>query len=1029
MLANQASSRPRLIECNKTMKAFIRLLSIVVSLFGIALLGFTANAEKNKKSRSQNVSRASTSLGATSAPSAASTPPPGTARFFTYQSPAGVVDSAGEPSVGSNWTHEVVNHNTNINATTNNIPNGGTALYFGGFSPAMAKVTWDDCSSPAGALWENKPLLSANTPRAAGDPILFTDHDTGRTFCGQLEGLTPAGCTIDITDNDGDSFIPSDGVIPSDVDHETIGGGRYHSPLPNPGPVYQNAIYYASQSVGEARALRSDNGGILFSPAAAPMFAVTDCAGLHGHIKVSPADGTAYVPDFACGGTLPFHNSGQQALIVSENNGITWTVHPIPDSTTSGVIQEPVTPGTAQTRDPSVAIATDGTVYFAYQAANGHSMVAVSHDKGMTWSPSVDVGANVTNGGPVLNATFQAAVAGDPDRAAVTFMGTETGGNNWDCGTGNTCSYGPDFTGVWYLYIAVTYDGGQTWITQNVTPGDPVQRGGICGGGTCRNLLDFMDATIDKSGRILVGYDDGCTSVGCVAGSAPNDFTAKGYIARQSGGKRMFSAFDPVEPAVPGAPRLSGSLNQAGTAATLTWPVPDNGGSPITGYKVYRKVGASSFSLLATVPTNTYIDSTSAAGDIYHITAVNGQGEGPYCNDVTPTVGVVETACKLPGILAVNDLNPDGTDNDSGANTPPDPRVNVRQLFVAEPFLGAGVEKLIFTMQLAPSTAGSPPASSQWYLIWQRQGTDPSDPNDANYDRLFVAMKTDATGALSFQYGKFGVPLDPMNPNPQANTPTIFGNADSGTYDVVSGLVTITISNFKLRTIDGGGSKYIAGTALGALNVRTYLLRPDAGQKSQNNANDITGNGGYTLVGNASCAVNVPFLGAVSRKVHGNSGTFDIGLPATGPIGIECRTGGQNGNFTIVFVFANPIVSVANATVTGTGSVSSRSTGTDPHEYVINLSGVTNAQFLTVTLMGVTDTVGNNTPSVSATMGVLAGDTNADHFTDAVDVSQTKSQSGNAITTSNFREDVNVDGFIDAVDTSLVKSKSGTALP
>lgn len=1004
------------------MKAFIRLL-LVISLFGAALLSFTAYAAKNKKSQSQRVSRASTSLSATPA----STPPPGTARFFTYLSPTGVADSAGEPSVGSNWTQDVVNHNTNVGGSTNNIPNGGTSLYFGGFLPAMAKVTWDDCSSPAGALWENKPLLSANTPRAAGDPILFTDHDTGRTFCGQLEGLTPAGCTIDITDNDGDSFIPSDGVIPSDVDHETIGGGRYHSPLPNPGPVYQNAIYYASQSVGEARALRSDNGGILFSPATTPMFAITDCAGLHGHIKVSPADGTVYVPDFACGGSLPFHNAGQQAVIVSEDNGITWTVRPIPDSTTSGVIQEPVVPGTAQTRDPSVAIATDGTVYFSYQAANGHSMVAVSHDKGVTWAPSVDVGANVVNGGPVLVGTFQAAVAGDADRAAVTFMGTETGGNNWDCGSGNTCDYGADFTGVWYLYIAVTYDGGQSWITQNVTPGDPVQRGGICGGGTCRNLLDFMDATIDKRGRILVGYDDGCTSVGCVAGSGPNDFTAKGAIARQSGGKRMFSAFDPVEPAAPGAPRLSGTL--AGTTATLTWPVPDNGGSPITGYKVYRKVGAGSFTLIATVPTNTYVDSTSAAGDTYHVTAVNGQGEGPYCNDVTPTAGPIATACKLPGILAVNDLNPDGTDNDSGANTPPDGSVNIRELFVAEPFLGAGVEKLIFTMQLAPSTASSPPPSSQWYIVWQRQGTDPSDSNDASYDRMFVAMKTDAAGALSFQYGKFGVPLDATNPNPQANTPTTFGSADTGTYDVATGLVTITLSNFKLRAIDGGGSKYIAGTSLSALNIRTYLARPDAGQKSQNNASDITGDGGYTLVGNASCATNIPFLGAVSRKVHGNSGTWDIGLPATGPIGIECRTGGQNGNFTIVFVFANPIVNVASATVTGTGSVSSRSTGTDPHEYVVNLTGVTNAQRLTLTLMGVTDTVGNNTPSVAATMGVLLADTNADHFTDAVDVSQIKSQSGNALTTSNFREDVNVDGFIDAVDTSLAKSKSGTALP
>src|SRR5207248_8253605 len=342
------------------------------------ILGTFSFASSQTSATLTNTSAPTSTATATTAATAA----PGSPRFFLYMSPPTVADSSGEPSIGSNWTKEAISHNTNVNGSTNNILNGGTSLYFGGFSPAMAKVTWDDCSSPAGALWENKPLLSANTPRAAGDPILFTDHDTGRTFCGQLEGLTPAGCTIDITDNDGDSFIPSDGVIPSDVDHETIGGGRYHSPLPNPGPVYQNAIYYASQSVAEARALRSDNGGLVFSPATAPMYSDIDCGGLHGHIKVSPADGTVYVPNFACGGTLPFHNGGVQGAIVSEDHGITWTVRTIPDSSTSGVIQEPVVPGTAQTRDPSVAVATDGTVYFAYQAANGHSMVAVSHDKG-----------------------------------------------------------------------------------------------------------------------------------------------------------------------------------------------------------------------------------------------------------------------------------------------------------------------------------------------------------------------------------------------------------------------------------------------------------------------------------------------------------------------------------------------------------------------------------------------------------------------------------------------------------------------
>ena len=101
-------------------------------------------------------------------------------------------------------------------------------------------------------------------------------------------------------------------------------------------------------------------------------------------------------------------------------------------------------------------------------------------------------------------AAFPAIVAGDggvtTGRAAFAYYGTTTDGTDTD----------PSFPGVWYLYISSTFDGGQTWTTVNATPGDPIQRGGICGDGDCRNMLDFFDAGIDKEGRVLVGWDDGC---------------------------------------------------------------------------------------------------------------------------------------------------------------------------------------------------------------------------------------------------------------------------------------------------------------------------------------------------------------------------------------------------------------------------------------------------------------------------------------------------------------------------------------
>jgi len=194
---------------------------------------------------------------------------------------------------------------------------------------------------------------------------------------------------------------------------------------------------------------------------------------------------------------------------------------------------------------------------------------------------------------------------------------------------------------------------------------------------------------------------------------------------------------------------------------------------------------------------------------------------------------------------------------------------------------------------------------------------------------------------------------------------------------------------------------------------------------------DAAGELYMTDIGNGNVYKISPMLvAASSRKVHGST-VYDVDLPLTGTPGIECRSGGTGGNYTVVFKFAVALSTVGNANIAaGTATISSRAmNGSNSREYLVNLSGVTNAQSVTVSLTNVTDVAGNISSSVSATMGVLVGDTNNDKFCDAVDVSQVKSQSGNPVSNSNFREDVNVDNFIDAVDVALVKSNSGTALP
>jgi hypothetical protein len=172
----------------------------------------------------------------------------------------------------------------------------------------------------------------------------------------------------------------------------------------------------------------------------------------------------------------------------------------------------------------------------------------------------------------------------------------------------------------------------------------------------------------------------------------------------------------------------------------------------------------------------------------------------------------------------------------------------------------------------------------------------------------------------------------------------------------------------------------------------------------------------------------------VSRKVHGTGGpTFDITLPLTGPaIGIECRSGGAFNAYHVVFTFPSA-VTLSDATVTpglgGTASLENPHTTTSPDgtQVTVNLTGVSNAQRITVTLLNVND--GASTINVGVQMGVLVGDTTGNGSVNSSDISQTKGQSGTVASSGNFRTDVTVNGSINSSDISTVKSKSGTALP
>jgi hypothetical protein len=170
---------------------------------------------------------------------------------------------------------------------------------------------------------------------------------------------------------------------------------------------------------------------------------------------------------------------------------------------------------------------------------------------------------------------------------------------------------------------------------------------------------------------------------------------------------------------------------------------------------------------------------------------------------------------------------------------------------------------------------------------------------------------------------------------------------------------------------------------------------------------------------------------AVSRKVHGSAGPFDVNLPLNGTPGIECRSGGANNEYQIVVKFQTPFsgTDAVTATLTGgVGSVSGSASigGMDNNEVTVNLTGVADIQTITLTIDGSSN--GNSFSGVAIPMGVLVGDTTASRIVNSSDVGEVKT-AVSPVGVTNFRRDLTANGEFNASDVSLVKLKVGNGLP
>jgi hypothetical protein len=183
--------------------------------------------------------------------------------------------------------------------------------------------------------------------------------------------------------------------------------------------------------------------------------------------------------------------------------------------------------------------------------------------------------------------------------------------------------------------------------------------------------------------------------------------------------------------------------------------------------------------------------------------------------------------------------------------------------------------------------------------------------------------------------------------------------------------------------------------------------------------------GDYVRVITAVPAAAPVFASAVSRKVHGGAGTFDLPLSAatTDPT-TEPRQGPAQ---TIVFTFDKAITGAIVAITEGVATAGAP--GFSGNDVVVNLTGVSNQQYVTVSLTDVASSDGGAGGSGTVRIGFLLGDVNLNRVVTVADLGLTNTQLAQVVSGANFLKDVNASGTLSLADKGIANANLTRALP
>ncbi|HLE97776.1 MAG TPA: sialidase family protein [Candidatus Thermoplasmatota archaeon] len=348
-------------------------------------------------------------------------------------------------------------------------------------------ATWEEVFNLSAALPQLPPQAGPARVTRSSDPMLWVDPITDRVFTDHMSGLYCSN--LFWSDDDGAKWTmrPWACGIPVN-DHQKVATGAYGPMLAKPpNPVYDTVVYYCYNKLVSTQCAVSYDGGLSFPVDRTVAVGFLDgCGGINGHPAAAP-DGTVYVP----------MNEGCDApyVGVSQDNGLSWEVRKGPDD------------HGAEEIDPDVTVTPDGTAYYVWRGSDHLQYLARSKDRFETWEGPWRVSPP-----HVTSTVFTGITSGDDGKIALAFLGTDD--------TDEYAQEAPPET-RWHLYVTYSLDAASeapTFATTQVTPEeDPVQvgcvwlAGGSGGERECRNMLDFIDVTSDREGRVYVAFTDGCT--------------------------------------------------------------------------------------------------------------------------------------------------------------------------------------------------------------------------------------------------------------------------------------------------------------------------------------------------------------------------------------------------------------------------------------------------------------------------------------------------------------------------------------